>query len=65
MKLWKPQPNDTHKHWVEAILAEALDKLNDWETNFMEDISTIVLNGRTLTESQEKKLEQLYAKHTA
>jgi len=50
--------------WLNTILDEALDKLNDWETNFIEDISIRLNAGWPLTEAQAEKLEQIYANKT-
>lgn len=64
-KLWKPQPFEVLSHWLEAILQEASDELNDWETKFIDDMTMKVANKWQLTQSQEEKLEQIYAKYTS
>jgi len=61
---WKPQSNETHKQWMNAIINEATDELNDWETKFIESLSAKVYNKESLSEGQEKKLEQIYARYT-
>lgn len=61
---WKPQHIDTLKSWVEAILTEAEDELNDWERNFVNSISDRLNKGKPLTERQEQILERIYADKT-
>ena len=63
-EIWKPQPREVYQHWIDTILAEASDKLNDWESSFIENIQTsLSLYGR-LTEKQADKLERIYAEKT-
>ncbi len=62
--VWKPRDNDTLKVWLEAIVNEASEQLNDWEMTFIENIGVKVLSGWTLTQAQEEKLESIYAKYT-
>ena len=64
-EIWKPQSPETIRYWWETIVEEAQDKLNDWESKFISDLEIKVMSGRTLTENQEKKLEQIYAEKTA
>lgn len=59
----KPDPN--HLHWLETILTEALDELNEWETNFINDIAIRLWHGNTLTSAQAEKLEQIYVSKTS
>lgn len=63
-KIWKPQPVEVYINWIETILDEASDELNEWESNFVNDISIKVLNGGTLTQRQEEILERIYAEKT-
>lgn len=60
-RLWKPEPIEVYKEWVESIIVEAQDKLSEWENNFVESIQTRLMNGWNLTENQANKLEQIYA----
>jgi thiaminase len=61
---WEPQEDEVYQAWVDAILEEASDELNEWETKFMDSIQ-IRLNFRnSLTEEQAKKLESIYAERT-
>lgn len=61
---WKPQPSEVIQSWWDAIVEEAQDELNDWELKFISSIEMKVRNGFPLSESQEKKLEQIYAEKT-
>lgn len=63
--MWKPQPFDVLQHWIDTILEEASDELNDWETRFVEDMRVKVLNKWSLTQAQEEKLESIYAEKTS
>lgn len=63
-EIWRPQTPDVHAYWVDAILTEASDLLNSWETTFVEDIQQKLKEGRKLSQQQEEKLEQIYAKYT-
>ena len=63
--IWKPKDPELLKSWVEAIIAEASDELTMWETKFIEDMQTRLNHGWPLTQSQEEKLEQIYAERTS
>lgn len=41
-------------------LADVADKLNDWESQFVESLSNQLDNGRTLSERQRDKLIEVY-----
>lgn len=62
---WKHPSFQTLEGWLEAIRTEASDKLNDWETNFIEDMTIKITNKWYLTESQVNKLESIYAEKTS
>lgn len=64
-KLWQPKQITTLRHWVETILFEASDKLNDWETTFLDDIQKKLDLNMKLTQAQEEKLESIYAEKTS
>lgn len=64
-KMWQPQPWDVIEQWLKAITDEALDDLNSWETDFINDMTIRVQNRWQLSEAQEKKLEAIYAEKTA
>jgi hypothetical protein len=64
-KIWTPQPIEVYRSWVDAITSEASDKLNDWETNFVNDMDDRLSMMRNLTEGQAEKLESIYAKYTS
>lgn len=63
--IWKPQPFEVLTQWIDTILEEASDDLTDWETKFIDDMHHRVNNKWPLTETQEKKLESIYAEKTA
>lgn len=63
-ELWKPQPIEVYKDWLSAILAEASDNLNDWESMFIGSIESKLLENRQLTEAQANRLEQIYVAKT-
>jgi hypothetical protein len=63
--IWQPQEISVYKSWVETIINEASDSLNDWETNFIENIENQLDRNRNLTEAQAEKLESIYASKTS
>jgi hypothetical protein len=63
-RIWEPQPFEVLQSWIDAILEEASDELNDWETHFISDIAFKVANKWSLTKYQEEKLESIYAEKT-
>ncbi len=63
-EVWKPKDPKLLRSWLDAILLEASDDLNDWEKNFIDDMEKRMDMNRPLTELQEKKLEQIYAAKT-
>ena len=64
-KVWQPQTKEVLLSWIEAIINEASDELNDWETGFIEDMHVRILSGWSLTQTQEEKLESIYADKTS
>lgn len=62
--IWEPRPWEVLESWVEAILAEASDELNDWESHFIEEMAIKITNRWHLTPAQERKLESIYADKT-
>jgi hypothetical protein len=63
--MWQPQSFEVLQSWVDAILEEASDNLNDWETKFIEDMRVRVQNRWALSQTQEEKLESIYAEKTS
>lgn len=63
-QIWKPQSNETHRYWIDTIMTEALEDLTDWETNFIDNVGTIIYNKGTLSQRQEEILERIYAGKT-
>ena len=59
------QPKEVLQSWIDAILDEASDKLNDWEIKFIKDIQIRVSNGWHLSEKQQDTLEIIYAEKTS
>lgn len=63
-KVWRPQTQEVLQSWIEALQTEASDELNEWETNFVNDMWEKLNAGHTLTRPQEEKLEKIYAENT-
>lgn len=63
-EIWKPQPIEVYKSWVNDIIEEAEDELSDWESSFIDNISNRLSAGYNLTEAQATKLESIYAEKT-
>lgn len=63
-EIWKPLDIGTYLDWCEAIINEASDELNSWETSFVENIYLQLNQGNNLTERQATKLEKIYAEKT-
>jgi hypothetical protein len=63
--IWKPQSHEVLESWITAILEEASDDLNDWETNFIEDMTIRIANKWQLSQKQEETLEKIYANKTS
>lgn len=64
-RIWKQQPFEVLQQWIDDIIEEASDDLNDWETKFIDDMTIRVANKWSLTQSQEEKLESIYAEKTS
>lgn len=64
-EIWKPQPIEVYKEWVNMITFEASDKLNDWESQFVANVTMRLDNGVQLTQPQAEILERLYTQHTS
>lgn len=62
--MWRPHPVEVYADWIETIIQEASDELNDWEINFIDDMRLRTDNGIQLTQGQAEKLEQIYADKT-
>lgn len=63
-EIWNPQPIEVLKDWVDTIIQEASDELNDWESKFVDDMLIRIYSGKQLTENQQNKLEQIYTEKT-
>ena len=64
-EMWKPQPIEVYRSWVDAITSEASEELNDWEINFVNDMDEKLSGLRQLTQSQAEKLESIYVEYTS
>lgn len=62
---WNPLNPEVLKSWIDAILNEASDDLSDWESKFIVDVEMRLARGSQLTQSQEQKLEEIYADKTS
>jgi len=62
--IWQPQSREVYQHWIDTILEEASDELNDWESSFIANIQTTLSIYGKLTEAQAEKLENIYAEKT-
>ena len=63
--IWKPQPNEVLQQWLNTILEEASDQLNDWGTRFIDDMTIKIANRWSLTQRHEEILERIYADKTS
>jgi len=50
--------------WIFKDIRERSDQLNEWEEKFIGDVEERFLAGRTLTENQESKLNDIYERVT-
>lgn len=64
-RIWQPQPFEVLSNWVDTIIDEASDDLNEWELNFINDMKIRIDNRWSLTRIQEEKLESIYAEKTS
>lgn len=63
-KVWQPQPKEVVQSWIDAILEEASDELNERESKFVDDMRIRLANNWRWTEAQENWLESIYAAKT-
>lgn len=64
MKQWISQPPRIHREWLDKVINEAQDKLNRWETTFIESIERQLDMRVPLSQAQEEKLESIYSNYT-
>ena len=62
-EIWKPLNKEVYESWVEAIIDEASDELNDWENSFVESIQKQLVY-KNLSEKQAEILERIYSEKT-
>ena len=63
--IWKPTDPKTLRYYIDTILEEAEDKLNDWERNFIDSIDKGLERYGKLSQRQEEILERIYADKTS
>ena len=63
-QIWKPQPIAIYMSWCEAIMDEASEELNNWESNFITSIHARLASKTPLTEKQANILERIYTEKT-
>lgn len=63
-EIWKPLSIETYQSWHKAIVDEASDELNDWETKFIESMGLKLMYNNQLSERQAVMLEKIYSEKT-
>jgi hypothetical protein len=63
-EIWKPQSHLVYENWINAVISEASDRLNDWETKFIEAMRERVVMKLNITQAMAEKLEQIYVQYT-
>ena len=64
-KIWEPKPKEVLSDWIETIETEASDELNEWESKFVESVSSQLNRYGKLSQRQEEILERIYAEKTS
>lgn len=64
-EIWKPQEIEVYRSWVNAIIDEAQDSLNDWESSFVDSIGNQLMQCIQLSEKQADILERIYTEKTS
>jgi hypothetical protein len=62
-EIWKPLERSIYQDWVDSILEEASDDLNEWESNFIESVNN-QLKYNDLSQKQAEILERIYSEKT-
>jgi hypothetical protein len=62
--MWKPYDKETYEMWLDAIVNEASNELNDWETKFINDMRTQLAYNSNFTHNQSDQIEKIYTKYT-
>lgn len=52
------------EHWLETLITEHSDDLNDWEKNFVNDMDMKFESEQEFTTAQMNKLEQIFKRYT-
>ena len=63
-EMWHPYDQSVYESWLDAILDEASDELNDWESKFINDMRTQLAYNSNFTRNQSDMIEKIYTKYT-
>lgn len=63
-EIWKPLTIETYQSWIDALINESTDDLNDWEIKFIHSLEFKLNAGWQLTQAQAEILERIYAEKT-
>lgn len=64
-EIWKAQSATVYINWIDSIIEESADKLNEWETDFLDSLENKLNKGNSLTERQAEILERIYVRYTS
>lgn len=65
-EIWKPQSIEVYQGWIDTIKEEALDKLNQWEFDFIISLDLQICgNYRLPSQKQAEILERIYTEKTS
>lgn len=53
-----------HTQWASTITEEAIEKLTEWEFDFISDMTFKLENQYPLTQAQAEQLERIYTEYT-
>jgi hypothetical protein len=62
--MWHPYDAQTYELWLDAIIDEASDQLNDWESKFINDMQNQLRFNSNFTRNQSDMIEKIYTKYT-
>jgi hypothetical protein len=62
--MWHPYDAQTYELWLDAIVDEASDQLNDWESKFINDMQNQLRFNSNFTRNQSDMIEKIYTKYT-
>jgi hypothetical protein len=64
-EIWKAQSTLVYNNWINSIIEESSDKLNEWETDFLDSLQNRLNRGNNLTQNQAEILERIYIRYTS